>query len=426
LRRFIHIIGIYATAIMLAITLLGCISFESECPTPPAKKLRMGDLPAPTSQPATPSPSQPAAPRQRILIPGLSSATTPAAVERIQEYLPGAEVRVYAGTGQAGGIDGPGSEASFDGPFALATDAEGNLYVAELGGGRIRIIDPTGSVWTWVGTSSADKQWPDGLNSPFLHPRGIAVRSKGQVYIVDDRHGLSLVEEGRLVHLSSGITGFRDGPVAEAAFNVPGDIAMGPGGVICLSDTLNNRVRMLSAAGMVGTLAGSGSYGNRDGPALEAEFTHPNGLAFDAKGQLYIADGGPIGASSVGANACIRVLSPAGEVNTYAGANESGYIDGPSAQARFNVPLLGLAFDGRDNLFVADMNNHVVRVVTREGQVLTVAGTGEYGLRSGTGAQAMLGLPADIAWDGHDNLYVADYGQNVIWQITLPDSSSNS
>lgn len=431
MRRFIHTLGTPLIAIILAVALLGCICFEAECPTPPAKRLKMGELPAPVTLPPTVSPSTHVAPRQRVMIPGLSSgASTPLPVERIQEYLPGVEVRIYAGTGQAGGTDGPGDEASFDGPFGLATDAApseggGNLYVSELGSGRIRIIDPTGFVWTWVGGPSNDTQWPDSLNSPFLHPRSLAVGSKGQVYVVDSRHGLSMVEEGRLIRLSSDVSGFRDGPVAEAAFDVPGDVVVGQGDVVCLSDTQNNRVRMFSAAGLVGTLAGSGHYGYHDGPALDAEFTHPNGLAFDAQGNLLIADGGALGPPGQDANACIRVLSPTGQVSTYAGSNEVGYVDGPAADARFNVPLQGLAFDGRGNLFVADMNNHVIRMVTREGQVLTVAGTGEYGLRGGRGAEAMLGLPADIAWDGHDVLYVADYGQNVIWQITLPEGSAN-
>jgi len=412
--------------IALAIVLLGCISLEAKCPTPPAARLGKGDCVAPESHTATPGPDQGDARRQRIMIPRLSTgAAKPAQVERIQEYLPGVEVRVYAGTGKAGSIDGPGSEAEFDGPFSLAIDAQGNLYVAELDSGRIRVIDPSGFVWTWVGGSGRDEQWPDGSGSPFLHPRGIAVGSQGQVYVVDERHGLTVIESGRLVSLSSGVVGFRDGAVAEAAFNLPGDVAIGPGGVVCISDTRNNRVRMLSATGLVGTLAGSGSYGRLDGRAMDAEFTQPNGLAFDSQGLLYIADGGSLGSSDQDASARVRVLSPAGQVSTYAGAKESGYVDGGLDRARFNVPLLGLAFDGRDNLFVADVSNHVVRVATRDGRVLTVAGTGEYGLQSGTGDQAMLGLPTDVVSDGQDVLYVADYGQNVIWQITLPDGGSN-
>jgi len=431
LHRFIHIVSIQAVSISLAVALLACTCFQAECPTPPAEELRMGDLSALPAQPAAPTPSN-LAPRQPALVSGLAtSEESPSAAISTQEYLPGVEVRIYAGTGQAGGIDGPRDEATFDGPFGLAIgaaaapDAGAQLYVSELGSGRIRVIDTSGFVWTWVGGSAGNAQWPDSPSSPFLHPRGMAVGARGELYVVDSRHGLTLIEDGRLIPLGSGISGFRDGPVAEAAFNAPGDVAIGQGGVVCLSDSSNNRVRMLSATGAVGTLAGSGNYGYRDGAAMDAQFTHPNGLSFDAQGLLYIADGGPLGASPRSASARIRVLSPTGQVGTYAGDGEAGYIDGPSAQARFGVPLMGLAFDGYDNLYVADMSNHVVRVVTREGRVLTVAGTGDYGLRGGTGAEAMLGLPAHIVWDGRDALYVADYGQNVIWQIMLPNNRAN-
>ena len=177
---------------------------------------------------------------------------------RIQEYLPGVEVRIFAGTGQAGGLDGPKDEASLDGPFGLAlgapigasarSDAPGHLYISELDSGRIRVVDPAGTLWTWIG-GPADTQFPGGLDSPFLHPRGIAAGSRGEVYITDSRHGLTLIEDGRLVTLGSGMAGFRDGPLAEAAFNVPGDVVVAPGNAICLSDTQNNRIRMLSRGG---------------------------------------------------------------------------------------------------------------------------------------------------------------------------------
>lgn len=133
-------------------------------------------------------------------------------------------------------------------------------------------------------------------------------------------------------------------------------------------------------------------------------------------GQLCIADSGSLDGEKP-AQAALRLLSPDGHVTTLVGG-EPGYVDGPPEQARFGSPLIGIDVDALGNIYVADPTNHVVRLVTPDGRVRTLAGSGRYGLSEGSGSEAQLGLPADVLWDGHNGLYVADYGQHVIWYIS--------
>ncbi|MCD6520115.1 MAG: SMP-30/gluconolactonase/LRE family protein, partial [Anaerolineae bacterium] len=327
---------------------------------------------------------------------------------------------VYAGTGHPGAINGPRLEATFDGPFSLAMDVQGNLFILERASGRIHIIDRGGFVYTWIGTPGEGRTWPRDRTSPFFHPTGLAVDAEEKVYISDARHRIVLIRpNGSFSLLAGGKQGFQDGPALSAAFRTPWDLVLSPQGQLYISDARNHAIRSLLPSGQVTTLAGTGQPGYRDGPAHTAQFNHPNGLCLGPDGRLYIADGGALSSENVQGNAAVRVLTPEGQVETLAGSDEPGYIDGQKEKARFQHGLVGLTMDDQGNLYVADTNNHAIRVITPEGQVLTVAGTGEYGLREGPGNQAQLGLPTDVLWDGKEGLFVADYGKHVILYIRL-------
>lgn len=342
--------------------------------------------------------------------------------EPVQRHLQGVTVRIVAGSGARGALDGPGAEARFDGPFSLARDGRGYLVVAERPSGRMRIVDDEGFVRTWIGTPSQEASWGRDASSPFQQPSGLATDAEGTLYVVDASNRLMAVHvSGTFQPIAGGDLGYRDGRGAEAAFAMPWDVTLLPGGDLVVSDALNHRLRHVTPAGQVSTLAGAGEPGLLDGAALEARFYHPNGLAVDDTGTVYIADGGSLNTVRDEGNACVRRLSPDGRVSTYAGTAEAGYTDGTAAEARFGRPLLGMDLDDAGNLYVADMSNHVVRMITPAGEVVTVAGSGEFGLREGSGEEAQLGLPADILWDGQGGLYVADYGQHVVWHVDLPD-----
>jgi serine/threonine protein kinase, bacterial len=331
-------------------------------------------------------------------------------------HVAGVRVRLYAGTGVRGALDGPSAEAQFDGPFSLVRDSLGNLVVAEKNSGRLRVVGGDGLVRTWVGTPNADVEAPSG--SPFDQPTGLAIDAQDRLYVVDGQHRLVRVSrEGAFELLAGGTLGFQDGPALQAAFYQPWDVALS-GETAYLSDALNQRIRLLAGDGHVYTLAGSGEPGDTNGAAAQARFNHPNGLALAPDGALYVADGGSFNAVDA-ANTLIRRVAPDGAVSTHAGLNTPGYVDGDARDAQFQRPLLGLAADARGNLYVADMNNHAVRVVTADGRVLTVAGNGTFGQSEGSGEEAQLGLPTDVWCDGLGGLYVADFGQHVIWFVDL-------
>src|SRR5690606_11779164 len=131
---------------------------------------------------------------------------------------------------------------------------------------------------------------------------------------------------------------------------------------IYVTDRENHMVRKISTSGMVTTLAGSGTFGMKDGDPGSALFNSPGGIAIDAQGKIYVTDW---------YNHRVRLITPT-EVSTYAGI-DFGYIDGDRSVARFNFPK-GITINGSGNFYIADQNNHSIRKISAAGIVSTVAG----------------------------------------------------
>jgi hypothetical protein len=238
----------------------------------------------------------------------------------------------------------------------------------------------------------------------FNDPAALAADAAGNVYIADTRNNcIRRISPNGAVNtiITSG-----------AALNTPSGLATSQQGLI-VADTGNHVVRRINADGSVKTIAGSvGQSGSEDGLGSAARFDSPLGLAISTNGIIYVADCG---------NHLIRVISPEGVVTTIAGSAAAwGSADGTGSSARFNGPI-GLALDRAGNLFISDSNNHTIRKVTPTGEVSTWAGAPlESGYADGDRRAARFFQPAELTFDPHGALYVADAMNHAIRKIS-PD-----
>lgn len=325
-----------------------------------------------------------------------------------------AQVITLAGSGEAGVVDGASGTAQFAQPVGIAADSAGIVYVVDAD--RIRRVTPTGEVLTIAG--SEEPGFADGpaATARFRSPKGIAVDRAGTLYIADrGNHRIrTLSPQGVVATLAgTGTPGFADGPGDQAQFNEPHDVAIDGAGTVYVLDTFNYRVRRISPEGVVSTLAGGGDMGPdngdyADGPATDARFSYATGLTVDAAGTVYVADS---------YNARIRAVSPNGDVRTVAGSGEDGGADGPAALAQFSDPT-GVAVDGAGNLYVVDKSNRIRRIAAG-GDVTTVAGSGVQGFADGPAEAAQFDQPAGVAVDAAGAVYIADTGNRRI-RILLP------
>jgi sugar lactone lactonase YvrE len=271
-----------------------------------------------------------------------------------------------AGAQNDPGADGDKFAVEFSGPSGVAGDASGDLFIADTGDNTIREMSPAGIFTTIAG--------------------------------------------------AVGVAGSVDGPGSTARFNSPFGIAVDASGNVYVGDSGNSTIRELKpsvANGVttwtVSTLAGTaGQMGSSDGTGGAALFGTPTGVALDSSGNLYVAD-------SHFSN--IRKIAPGGVVTTFAGISDAGryglfytggFADGPGATAKFSEPS-GVAVDRYGNVYVADMGNCLIRMITPGGVVTTYAGNLlEAGQNDGAAASAIFNFPRGIAVDLAGNVYVAD------------------
>jgi sugar lactone lactonase YvrE len=175
-----------------------------------------------------------------------------------------------------------------------------------------------------------------------------------------------------------------------------------------VADSRNNLIRKIAADGTVSTLAGSGKVGSADGKGISASFFFPTAIAVGADGMVYVADTH---------NSLIRKITPDGTVTTVAGRIMPVPHGVTEASVQFDNPA-GIAVDKAGNVYVSDWAKDMIRKISPGGKVVTVAGTGKSGSADGAGSSASFFLPTGIAIDGKGNLFVADSYNNSIRKIT--------
>ncbi|HZI19847.1 MAG TPA: NHL repeat-containing protein [Pyrinomonadaceae bacterium] len=278
---------------------------------------------------------------------------------------------------------------------------------------------PTGTVagWRAVVTSVAGSGSPAvsdaaagaPLTAGFAEPFGLAADGAGNLYVSDAGESnriRKLSPDGSVSTLAGGAEGFADGAGAAASFHTPSGIALDREGNLYVADTGNNRVRKVTKEGVVTTLAGDGTAGHRDGPAAQAQFNGPVGVAVDADGQVYVADT---------YNDRVRLVTKDGAVRTIAGTGAVGFADGDAlGAAQLDTPC-GVAVGAAGEVYVADTGNNRLRRLTREGQLTTLSLSGEDGAPADE-----LSRPVGLALTRDGFLYVSQLDRGRLVQVA-PD-----
>jgi len=330
-------------------------------------------------------------------------------------------ITTLAGTGNAGftGEGGPAASARLNSPGGLAVDSTGNVYVADTYNDRVRRIAPDGTITTVAG---AGLRGFSGDNGPATRaalntPRGLAVDKAGNLLIADwGNHRIRQVSAaGTITTLAgTGSQGFSgdNGPATAATLNFPYSVAVDVASTVYIADSVNQRLRK-AAGGIIYPVAGNGTraLAGDGGPASSASFNQPQGVAIDAYGNVFVGDT---------FNNRVRRVAPGGTVSTVGGSGFYKFSgDGGAAiGASLNGPQ-GLAADNAGRFYLADLRNHRVRRVNAAGVIATVAGNGTQGYAgdNGPATAAALNSPAAAALDAIGSIYVADTGNNRVRKI---------
>jgi sugar lactone lactonase YvrE len=336
----------------------------------------------------------------------------------VATFSPAFTIHTYAGGGATLGDGGAAPSAALFNPYGAALDARGNLYIADFSHHRVRRVTPGGVITTFAGNGTAGFSGDGGAATAasLANPVSVTVDASGNVFIIDfsnnrvrkvNAAGVISTVVGNGMQSTSG----DGGPATSASIDRPIGITLDAAGNLYLAESYAHRIRKIDTAGIITTVAGTGepAFGGDGGPATNAKLFWPVHVAVDGAGILHIADRD---------NHRIRKVSGAGIITTVAGNGTSGFAgDGGAATSAALSQPHGIAFDTAGHLYIADSTNHRLRRVSSDtGVITTVAGTGTAGFLGdgGSARNARFNLSLGVVADPYGNLFAVDYHNNRI------------
>lgn len=318
---------------------------------------------------------------------------------------PSPVVTTIAGNSTQGTVDGTGTAASFFNPRGIVVDKNGDLFVISDFSEKIRKISPAGVVTTLATQFNASAEFS-----------GLTMDTKGNLYISDDFvNVIYKVTPDNQITLFAGNGDHgsydQDGPGNAAGFASPDFVTVGKQGNLFVAGTTYNTIRQIAPNGYVSTLIGDDESGFlHPHPAIKAKIYVVNALAADAAGFLYIA--------ADESHSIIKVDVEHQTYTTYAGNGKQGIKDGKAMDASFDS-FSAMTIDAKGNLYVAETKD-LIRKISPDGMVSTVAGTGTPGYQDGKALEATFHYIRGLATDAAGDLYICDNGNFRIRKITFP------
>ncbi len=334
-------------------------------------------------------------------------------------------ISTIAGSGVAdfSGDGGPATNAGLNAPFDVGVDSAGNVYVVDTANNRIRKVSvATGVITTIAGNGEENFSGDNGAatNARLNAPSGVAIDSVGNIYVADEKNNrVRMVTTAGVITTVAGNGSFSfsgdGGPATSAGLRNPYGVSIDSTGNLYIADSGNARIRKVTAAGTITTVAGNGvaGYSGDGNAATSASLRYPTGVALDSAGNLYIVDE---------SNNNVRKVTTAGVISTVAGNNLSGFDgDGVAATSVYLQSPRAITVDGAGNIYVAEANASRIRKITAAtGLITTAAGNGASGF-SGDGSaatSASLAFPGGVAVDGDGNVYLSDTSNHRIRKVT--------
>jgi hypothetical protein len=326
------------------------------------------------------------------------------------------------GTAGSGGDDGPATDAQLNLPFGVAVTADGGFLIGDTLNNMVRKVSADGVITRVAGTGTAGSGGDDGLatNAQLFGPVGVAMTADGGFLIADSGNNMvrKVSADGvitRVAGTGTAGSGGDDGLATDAQLFGPSGVAMTADGGFLIDDQNNNLVRKVSADGMITRVAGTAGTagsGGDDGPATGAQFDGPAGIAVTADGGFLIADF---------FNNKVRKVSADGVITRVAGTGTagSGGDDGPATDAQLFGPS-GVAVTADGGFLIADFVNNKVRRVSADGVITRVTGTGTVGSGGddGPATDAQLHNAAAVAATADGGFLIADTFNQVIRKVS--------